>query len=276
MTLREAAALLREAGISDAMMEARLLFSHIGGLAQSALYGSDPTLDDGLILPYVRRRAAREPMAYILGEQGFYRETYFVNRDVLIPREDTEILVDFAVKHLSDGARFADLCTGSGCIALSVLKHTENTAALMADISEGALSVARKNAERLSLCARAEIVSADVLGADFHSFLLENGPWDAVLCNPPYIPEDVYRTLAPEIFFEPEGAFVGAEGGMAFYRILIPALLPCLKDGGFIAFEIGYDQAERMCALAEKNALAAEILSDLSGHARVAVLKKRA
>jgi release factor glutamine methyltransferase len=157
-----------------------------------------------------------------------------------------------------------------------VLKHTENTAALMADISEGALSVARKNAERLSLSARAEIVSADVLGADFHSFLLENGPWDAVLCNPPYIPEDVYRTLAPEIFFEPEGAFVGAEGGMAFYRILIPALLPCLKEGGFIAFEIGYDQAERMRALAEKNALAAEILSDLSGHARVAVLKKRA
>ena len=122
---------------------------------------------------------------------------------------------------------------------------------------------------------RAEIVSADVLGADFHSFLFENGPWDAVLCNPPYIPEDVYRTLAPEIFFEPEGAFVGAEGGMAFYRILIPALLPCLKEGGFIAFEIGYDQAERMRALAEKNALAAEILSDLSGHARVAVLKKR-
>ena len=274
MTLREAAALLRDAGISDALSEARLLFSRIGGLSQAALYGSDPALDDDLILPYVRRRATREPMAYILGEWGFYRETYFVNRDVLIPREDTEILVDFAVKHLPKGARFADLCTGSGCIALSVLNNTEDTTALIADLSEGALKVARKNAERLSLSERTRIMRADVLCEDFHSYLRASGPWDAVLSNPPYIPKEVYRTLAPEIFFEPEGAFVGEEGGMAFYRILIPALLPCLKENGFLAFEIGFDQEERMRALAEENGCAARILFDLSGHARVAVLHR--
>ena len=274
MTLREAAALLRAAGIPDAMMEARLLFSRLGGLPEASLYGSDPALADDLISPYVRRRAAREPMAYILGEQGFYRESYLVSPDVLIPREDTEMLVDHAVRALPAGARFADLCTGSGCIALSVLNNTENTTALAAELSKGALAVARKNAERLSLSARVEFLRSDVLSERFHALLAERAPFDAVLSNPPYIPEEVYRTLAPEIFYEPESAFVGAEGGMAFYRILLPRLLPLIKEGGFVGFEIGFDQADRMRALAARCGASAEILPDLSGNARVAILRR--
>lgn len=275
MTLREAAALLGEAKIPDALMEARLLFSRIGGLPAASLYGSDPFLEDEKILPFVRRRAAHEPMAYILGEQGFYRETYFVNRDVLIPREDTEILVDYAVKHMPAGARFADLCTGSGCIALSVLKHTENTTALAVDLSAGALAVAEKNAERLGLSDRVSFLEADVLSMGFLSDFSGAGPFHAVLSNPPYIPIEVYKTLAPEIFFEPESAFVGADGGMAFYRILLPHLLSAVDENGFVAFEMGYDQEERMRALAKENSADIEILSDLSGHARVALIRKR-
>lgn len=272
MKLSEAAARLRAADIPNAMYEARLLFSHFGGLSPSRLYGGDPACESDLIEPYLCRRERHEPMAYILGEQGFYRETYFVNEDTLIPREDTEILVDFAVHHIPEGGRFADLCTGSGCIALSVLNNTKSTTALAADLSDGALAVARKNAAHLGLSERADIILADVLSEGFLSYLAETGPWDAVLCNPPYIPEDVYRTLAPEIFFEPEGAFVGAEEGMEFYRILIPALLPILKPHGFLAFEMGFDQEMKMRALAEKNACEIEILKDLSGHSRVAVL----
>lgn len=266
---------MRAAGISNALYEARLLFSHFGGFSQAQLYGADPCCDDARIEPYLSRRERHEPMAYILGEQGFYRETYFVNEDTLIPREDTEILVDFAVKHLPCGARFADLCTGSGCIALSVLNNTKKTTAFAADLSEGALFVARKNAERLGLSDRVQIACADVLSKGFLSDLSARAPWDAILCNPPYIPEQVYRTLAPEIFFEPQTAFVGEEEGMAFYRILIPALLLCLGPQGFLAFEIGYDQEEKMRALAEKNACQIEILKDLSGHSRVAVLRSR-
>ena len=275
MTLREAAALLGEAKIPDAMMEARLLFSRVGGFSDAALYGNDPFLEDEKILPLVRRRAAHEPMAYILGEWGFYRETYFVNSDVLIPREDTEILVDYAVKHLPEGGRFADLCTGSGCIALSVLNNTKETTALAVDLSESALSVARKNAERLHLSERVCFRRADVLSESFLSELSAEGALCAVLCNPPYIPEEVFRTLAPEIFYEPESAFVGAEGGMIFYRILLPHLLRVVGESGFVAFEIGYDQGARMLALAEAEGAQIEILSDLSGNARVAVLKQR-
>lgn len=274
MRLSEAVARLRAADIPNAIYEARLLFSHFGGLSQAKLYGADPECDSGLIEPPLRRREMREPMAYILGEWGFYRETYLVSEDTLIPREDTEILVDFAVRNLPEGGRFADLCTGSGCIALSVLNNTKKTTALAADLSQGALFVAQKNAERLGLSDRAELLLADVLSEVFLSNLAARGPWDAILCNPPYIPEDVYRTLAPEIFFEPQTAFVGAEEGMAFYRILLPALLPCLKPQGFLAFEIGYDQEARMRTLAQSNACGIEILRDLSDHPRVAVLRR--
>ena len=274
MKLSEAAARLRAADIPNALYEARLLFSHFGGLSSSLLYGGDPVCEDGRIEPYLCRRERHEPMAYILGEHGFYRESYLVSEDTLIPREDTEILVDFAVKHLPSGARFADLCTGSGCIALSVLNNTDATTALAVDLSEGALSVAQKNAVRLGLSGRAEFMRADVLSEKFLSDLANKGAWDALLCNPPYIPEDVYRTLAPEIFFEPKEAFVGAEEGMAFYRALIPALLPLLKPQGFLAFEIGYDQEARMRALAAQNGCDAIILKDLSGNSRVAVLRR--
>ncbi len=256
------------------MLEARLLFSRFGGFSEAALYGADPEMEDGRIEPYLQRRENREPMAYILGEQGFYRETYFVTPDTLIPREDTEILVDYAVRHLKKGARFADLCTGSGCIALSVLNNTEDTAALAADLSAAALAVARKNADRLSLSARVRFLEGDVLGADLLSRLSAEAPFDAILCNPPYIPEEVFLSLEPEIFFEPRSAFVGAEEGMLFYRFLIPALLPMLCEGGFLAFEIGFDQGERMAALAEKNGCDAALFKDLSGHNRLAVLRR--
>ena len=275
MRLREAAARLRAAGIAEPMLEARLLFSRFGGFSEAALYGTDPSLEDGRIEPYLQRREKREPMAYILGEQGFYRETYFVTPDTLIPREDTEILVDYAVRHLKKGARFADLCTGSGCIALSVLNNTEETTVLAADLSAEALAVARRNAERLSLTSRIRFAKADVLSTAFLETLAAEAPLDAILCNPPYIPEAVFLGLEPEIFFEPRAAFVGAEEGMHFYRVLIPALLPMLCKGGFLAFEIGFDQGQRMRALAEKNGCDSALFKDLSGHNRLAVLFAR-
>ena len=272
MRLTEAAARLRAAGIENEIYEARLLFSHFGGLSPSMLYGRDAEAEDARIEPYLLRRERHEPMAYILGEQGFYRESYLVSPETLIPREDTEILVDDAVRRLPKGARFADLCTGSGCIALSVLNNTEGTTAVAVDLSEGALKVARKNAERLGLSDRARFAQADVLSDALSEALSSDAPFDAILCNPPYIPREVYEMLAPEIFFEPESAFVGEEEGMIFYRVLISALRPMLKAGGFLSFEIGYDQAERMRALAQESGYDAEILKDLSGNSRVALL----
>ena len=272
MRLSEAAARLRAVGIENEIYEARLLFSHFGGLSPSMLYGRDAEAEDERIEPYLCRRERHEPMAYILGEQGFYRESYLVSPETLIPREDTEILVDDAVRRLPKGARFADLCTGSGCIALSVLNNTEKTTAVAVDLSAGALAVASKNAERMGLSHRVRFARADVLSDALAEVLSSDAPLDAILCNPPYSPREVYETLAPEIFFEPESAFVGEEEGMFFYRVLSSALRPMLKEEGFLSFEIGYDQEARMRALAEKTGYVAEILKDLSGNSRVALL----
>lgn len=274
MKLSEAAARLRTAGITEPMLEARMLFSRFGGVSDAALYGANPEIEDACVEPFLCRREKREPMAYILGEQGFYRETYRVTPDTLIPRADTEILVDYAVRHLREGARFADLCTGSGCIALSVLNNTAGTSALAVDISEGALAVARENARRLALCERVRFLLGDVLSKAFLQALYKEAPLDAILCNPPYVSEKMFLTLAPEIFFEPKSALVSAQEGMLFYRRLTPVLLPMICEGGFLAFEIGYDQGARMQALAEENGCTCVLIKDLSGNTRLAVLRR--
>jgi release factor glutamine methyltransferase len=190
-----------------------------------------------------------------------------VSRDCLIPRSDTELLVDFAVKNLPSGARFIDLCTGSGCIALSVLNNTADTTALAVDISPAALEIARKNANRLGLDSRVEIREGDALGEAI------GGEVDAVLSNPPYVTDGEYTALDREIYFEPRGAFVGGEDGGDFYRAITENYKNSLKVGGFIAYEIGAGQAALLGKIAEDNQMSCEIINDLGGRARVAVLK---
>lgn len=271
MKLSEAARLLSEAGITSARDEARTLFSHFDGIPRHKLIADDPSTQNPELISAIRRRQSREPLQYILGEVGFYKETYKVTPDCLIPREDTEILVDFAVKNLSVGARFADICTGSGCIAISVLKNTVSTSALAVDISEGALKLAAQNARLNGVYERISFESCDVL----KSAPSLGEKFDAVLSNPPYVTNKIYLSLEKEIYSEPEIAFVGGEDGGDFYRAITKNLLPRLSDGGFIAYEIGYDQSELIRSVAEQNGMSAEIISDLSGNPRVAVLRKK-
>jgi len=273
VTAREASEYLRRNGIESPEAEALQLIAFCEGISRAEARFASCTSEK--LLNALDERISGTPLQYIIGEWDFMGFTFKVSPHCLIPRADTELLCSYLVENAPYRGRFADLCTGSGCIALSVLNNTGGTWALAADLSDGALSVARKNAERLGLSDRADMILADVLSEGFLSDLAAHGPWDAILCNPPYIPEQVYCTLAPEIFFEPKTAFVGGEEGMAFYRILIPALLPALKPGGFLAFEIGYDQEARMCALAEASGCEATILKDLSEHPRVAVLRPR-
>lgn len=268
MKLREAEALLREAGIEDARPDARLIFEELGGLSPIELISLDAETDSAAVRAAIERRAKREPLAYILGRAYFYREEYKVDESCLIPRSDTEILVDFAVKSLTRGATFLDLCTGSGCIALSVLHNTEGTRAIAADISPGAVNIARENAERLGLSDRLEVRCLDVLKEEI------DGKFDAVLSNPPYVTSSEYRELEREIYYEPETAFVGGEDGGDFYRLLTPMYKPHLKDGGFIAYEIGAAQADLLRRIAVENGMSCEILRDLGGRDRVAVLRK--
>ena len=266
MKLSTATEILKRAGIEDAKREARLLFSEIASIPIADLLTRDVDCDLSTLTDAVERRAKREPLQYVIGEVDFYRERYKVTRDCLIPRSDTEILVEEAIKRMPKGARFADLCTGSGCIALSVLNNTENTTAIAVDISAPALCVAAENAKRLALSERIEFIEGDVLSLSL------NEKFSAILSNPPYVTSEAYKGLMPEIYFEPKIAFVGGDDGLDFYRGIICSYRKNLDDNGFFGFEIGYDQREAVIDLARENSMNATVIEDYSGNPRVAII----
>ena len=267
MTLREAISVLAEAGIESAEHDARELFRAFAGAGSYISRELDST--EPQLIRAVERRAAREPLQYIIGRVGFYREEYKVDPSVLIPRSDTEHLVDYAVGHIPCGESFIDLCTGSGCVAISTLKNTRETSAVAVDISASALSVAAENARELGVSDRLTLIEGDALDKEVWGQLR---PY-AVLSNPPYVSEAAYEALEPEIYREPRCAFVGGVDGGDFYRALIPMAKDVIKPEGFIAFEIGYDQRELILSLAAEHSLFAEVIKDYSGNDRVAVLR---
>lgn len=271
MKLLEATEILKAAGIESAEHDARELFRAFSrdrgiGYIMKHLECESKELEDA-----VRRRAEREPLQYIIGSVGFYREDYIVNPSVLIPRADTEHLVDYAVRHIPEGERFIDLCTGSGCIAISTLRNTKGTTADAIDISADALAVARENAERMRVEERLTLIERDILKNPYTG----DGKYYAVLSNPPYVAEAAYAALEPEIYHEPSCAFLGGEDGSVFYRALVPYAVSIVKPEGFIAFEIGYDQKELLTSLAEASGLEIEFVRDFSGIDRVAVMRIR-
>ena len=258
MTLKEAIEILKKAGVDSPDYDARELFRAYSG---ESLITLNTASDSEELTEAVSRRAAREPLQYILGTVGFYREEYRVTPDCLIPRSDTEILVDYAVKHIPDNERFADLCSGSGCIGISTLKNTTGT--------DGAIKLTLENARLNGVEHRLTARKRDLLREDIE------GEYFAILSNPPYIPRRVYEGLEKEIFHEPKMAFVGGESGLVFYERLIPVSINSIKKGGFIAFEIGYDQAEAIKDIASAHGLTCEIIKDYSGNDRVAVIRRK-
>lgn len=269
MKFSDAVKKLSDAGIEDAKREARAIFMSVGEYSFADLVGTDLQTGNTSVIDAIERRAKREPLQYVIGKVDFYFESYKVTPDCLIPRQDTEILVNLAVKMIPEGERFIDLCTGSGCIAISTLKNTKNTSAVAVDLSRDALAVARENADLNGVSDRITFVEKDVLTERVE------GDFFAVLSNPPYVTAKAYEALEPELYFEPEMALVGTdEDGAGFYRRIAELYCPIIKDGGFIAFEIGFDQAAALKAVAEKLDMTCEIIKDLSGLDRVAVLKK--
>ena len=268
MTLAEAEKILADAGIDDARHEARIIFAAIGGEPLYKLLTPSYATENDDAVKAVYRRAEREPLAYIIGNIDFYNESYIVTPDCLIPRSDTELLVDLAVSMIPEGERFIDIGTGSGCVALSTLKNTKNTTAIAVDISDGALSVAKENARLLGVADRVEFIKADAMAAPVCDRVF------AVLSNPPYVAEECYKTLEPEIFKEPKSAFVGGADGGNFYRRLTPMYKDIIDPRGFIAYEIGFDQGDMLRTIAKDNEMSCHIYKDLGGRDRVAILFK--
>ena len=267
MKLSECKRKLREAGIENADGESLMLFRHFTDFAEYVLRLDDPDSECEALLDAISRREKREPLQYIVGECAFFEEVYTVTPAVLIPRADTELLVEEILRRIPRGGKLLDLCTGSGCIACSVLLHSKETEAVLVDLSTDALRIAQTNREKYQLSQRTKLLQMDIL-TEF-----PEGSFDIIASNPPYIPKEVYETLAPELFAEPQMAFVAEEDGMIFYRRIVEQGRSHLSENGIFAFEIGYDQEEKIKSLANAYGLCATVLRDLSQNPRVVILK---
>lgn len=265
MTFKEAVATLHMAGIEEAQTEARILFTELGGVASYKLHTENPAVNDPRLEEAIKRRLHHEPLAYILGEVCFYKETYRVSPHVLIPRADTEILVEHAIKLLPENAFFFDFCTGSGCIAISVLASRPDCTACAIDISENALALARDNAKRNGVSNRLSFRCADLLHEK-----IDVSRADAIFSNPPYIATSEQASLAPELAYEPQNALFAEENGLLFYHHFLSAYREDIKNGKFFLFEIGYAQKEALLSLAAQNRMMAEFFRDYGQNTRVA------
>ena len=265
---------LKVSGIADFKHEASLLLQKFCGVSPSALISSSTVdFDNPQLISAVKRRCEHYPLQYILGEWFFYGERYKVSEACLIPRADTEILVEEAIRSLPSGAVFADLCTGSGCIAISILAHRNDCSAVAVDISDAALDLAKENADINGVSNRLSFFHGDVL-SDLSSLLNGEQLFDAIISNPPYIRTDVIDTLSLEVKNEPLIALDGGEDGLNFYRAILENQNKLLKNDGFIAFEIGFDQAKEMKELALFHGFDCKIIKDYGGCDRVAFLTR--
>lgn len=249
MTIREAlrlaAARLEQAGVPDADVDAAYLLASV--LKEDTLamringYRELTAPQRAVFDALCDRRAAREPLQYILGETEFMGLTFHVEPGVLIPRADTEILVEKALEWMKPGARVLDIGTGSGAIAVSLAKLGRQAQVTAVDVSDRALEIARQNAKRNG--AAVEFVKSDCFSA------LKGRKYDMIVSNPPYISEDEMRGLMPEVTREPELALFGGADGLDFYRHISREAPEYLNEGGCLLFEIGWLQKDAVSAL---------------------------
>lgn len=258
--------LLAKAGIADAKVDAWLLLEHIAHIDRSFYFmHADEELAPEVLTEYERlleKRAERVPLQYITGEQEFMGMSFHVNSNVLIPRQDTETLVEEALKVVEPQMDVLDLCTGSGCVLLSILKNAPSVHGTGSDISKQALLVARDNAKRHELDA--EWVRSNL-------FDNLSGSYDVIVSNPPYIAQEELLTLMPEVGqFEPLQALDGGADGLDFYRSITAEAPKYLKENGWLLFEIGCDQGEAVSALMREAGFAGVlVIQDLAGNDRV-------
>jgi release factor glutamine methyltransferase len=272
--LADATATLAAAGIESARLDARVLVAHALGLEAAALLtrGERRLSDEeqGRVTALVGRRARREPVAHLVGTREFWGLSFRVSRDALIPRPDSETLVDAALSFVADRARpraLLDLGTGTGCLLLALLAELPQAWGVGVDVSALALALARANAAALGLAGRAFWVQAD-----WTSGL--GGRFDLVVANPPYVPDDAIATLAPEVArHEPRIALAGGNDGLACYRALSRRLAAVLAPDGVACLEVGEGQAAPVAGLLRAAGLTVrDVRRDLAGVERCVVV----
>ena len=237
-----------EAGIAGARLEAQLLLAHVLQCTRTQLYMAfDKPLAEPELAGYralIKRRLGGEPVAYLLGEQEFWSLPFFVDASVLVPRPDTETVIE-VVRGLRDraaAARILDLCTGSGAIAISLAKEYAAAQVIATELSREAAAIAVRNAERNGMADRVEVRVGDLFAP------VAGERFDVITANPPYIATAVLATLSPEVRREPRLALDGGADGLAFYDRIAAVAADHLAPGGALVLEHGFDQADAVRA----------------------------
>mgnify|MGYP005834497037 FL=1 len=262
---------LQAAGIEEATLDARLLLEAVCGTDRNDLlaHGEQPVMSQAeeKYLNWIRQRAEHIPLQQLTGEQDFMGLTFSVNEHVLIPRQDTEILVEEVLRELHDGMRILDMCTGSGCILLSLLHYSNDCEGLGVDLSAEALEVAGRNVLKVLTPEKAE--HAHFLQSDL--FEKVEGKFEIIVSNPPYIASAEVEKLMPEVRdHEPRMALDGTEDGLYFYRRIIEEAGKHLVSSGMLFFEIGYDQGQAVSELMRTEGYCeVQVVQDYAGLDRV-------
>ncbi len=267
---------LRQAHIESPELDAELLLAQAAGVARSRLLTGSFSLNDHIVDrfgSYIARRAAREPVAYIIGHREFYGLDFEVSPAVLIPRPETEVLVEAALSLVSGGAKalVLDLGTGSGAIAVAMAVNA-GARVIATDISAAALMLARRNAGRHGCRNRVDSVCGD----GFAPLSCSHVKFDLILSNPPYVRDHDIARLEPEVAqYEPRAALRGGTDGLDFYRRIAAEAAPYLKPGGGVMLEVGAGQAEEVARIfAAARWRVVQTLPDLGGHQRVVHLRR--
>ena len=266
MIYKEGAETLEHAGIPDAKLDAWYLLEYVTGISRASYFGDPkrevPKEQAESYREVILRRAGHIPLQHITGEQEFMGYTFLVNPDVLIPRQDTETLTEEALKFTKPGMKVLDMCTGSGCILISLLKSCPGLKGTGCDISEKALKMARENGRRLQ-------VEASWIQSDLFEQISER--FDLIVSNPPYIRTGVIEELQEEVrLHDPWIALDGKKDGLYFYRRIIAESTGYIRDNGALMFEIGHDQAEDVVRLMEEAGYTQiRVKKDLAGLDRV-------
>lgn len=279
MLLREGSALLGAAEIEEARLDAWLLLEYVTGRNRAWYFahadeeaGAD---EEQRYLELIRQRARHVPLQHLTHSACFMGYDFYVDGRVLVPRQDTEVLVEEALAILKEVRmpQVLDMCTGSGCILLSILKERPDASGVGADISRDALAVAKRNAELLNVEKQAVLVESDTFSGEFFR---ENGgkqpqKYDMLISNPPYIPAADIRGLMDEVrLFDPALALDGGSDGLTFYRRITEQAPEYLKPNGWLLYEIGCDQGAAVKALMEQAGFCrVQVVKDLAGLDRV-------
>ena len=271
MTYREAIVLgeknLQQADIADAKTDSWLLLAMACKIDHTYYYMHiDEEMSEEQVREFevlIRKRAERVPLQYITGEQEFMGLTFHVNFNVLIPRQDTETLVEEALKVIKPGMKVMDMCTGSGCVLISILKNAHDVEGIGYDISKQAINVAKEN-------AKFNEVPAVFERSDLFEDVVEND-FDVIVSNPPYIPTDVVATLMPEVSqFEPREALDGKGDGLYFYSKILEQCKNYMKQDGYILFEIGCEQGDAVSTMMRLAGFSeVRVIKDLARNDRV-------